>query len=102
MKKTKKTLAVVLSVMLAVCFTAPAFAAWEDEEDEGPNMMADALFLRPFGMASTLLGAGFFIITLPFTAITGSTDKAAEKLISKPARFTFNRPLGGSTSEENW
>ena len=67
MKKTKKTLAVVLSVTMLVCFSAPAFAGWEEEEDEGPNMMADALFLRPFGMASTLIGAGFFIITLPFT-----------------------------------
>jgi len=35
-----------------------------------------------------------FVITLPFSIPTKSVDKAAQKLIVDPAKYTFVRPLG--------
>lgn len=57
-------------------------------------MVVDAVVLRPLGLAATVLGAGVFVISLPFTLPSGSVGDAAEELVAKPARYTFQRPLG--------
>ncbi len=40
------------------------------------------------------LGAGVFIIALPFTLPTGTVGTVADKLVIEPFRFTFQRPIG--------
>ena len=40
------------------------------------------------------VGTAVFVVTLPFSIPTKSVDKAAQKLIVDPARYTFVRPLG--------
>jgi len=57
-------------------------------------MVADGLLLRPGGVIATLLGTVVFVVTLPFSIPTKSVDKAAQKLIVDPAKYTFVRPLG--------
>jgi hypothetical protein len=57
-------------------------------------MLVDVIVLRPFGIAATVLGAAVFVVSLPFTLPTRSVDKAAQKLVVDPAKFTFVRPLG--------
>jgi hypothetical protein len=41
-----------------------------------------------------VLGTGIWVVGLPFTLISGSTEQAAQKLIVEPAEYTFTRPLG--------
>ena len=57
-------------------------------------MIADGLLLRPGGLIATLVGSAVFVITLPFSIPTKSVEKAAQKLVVDPARYTFVRPLG--------
>jgi hypothetical protein len=65
-----------------------------DEQITTENMVADALIVRPLGICATILGVGFFIISLPFSALGGNVKEAGKKLIVDPAKFTFARPLG--------
>ena len=64
------------------------------EDVSAEAMIADGLLLRPAGIAATVLGTAVFVVTLPFSIPTKSVDKAAQKLIVDPARYTFVRPLG--------
>ena len=57
-------------------------------------VVVDGLLLRPGGVLATLLGTVVFVVTLPFSIPTKSVDKAAQKLIVDPAKYTFVRPLG--------
>ena len=54
----------------------------------------DLLVARPGGLAATALGAAIFVVGLPFTLISGSTEQAAQTLVVQPANYTFSRPLG--------
>lgn len=63
-------------------------------EPTAEAMLADAFVVRPFGIAATVLGSVAFVVSLPFTLPTRSVDKAAQKLVVDPAKFTFARPLG--------
>ena len=55
---------------------------------------ADAVVGRPLGVLGMVLGTAAFVVSLPFTLASGSSDEAAEKLVRAPTRFTFKRPLG--------
>ena len=71
----------------------PAFAVPGDEPGGG-EMMMDALVARPIGLATTAVGVVAFIVTLPFSALGGNIDNAADKLVLGPGRETFVRCLG--------
>ncbi len=73
-----------------------AFASQEDEPGAG-TMAMDALVARPFGFVITAVGAATFVVTLPFSALGGNVDKAADALVLGPARTTFVRCLGCRT-----
>jgi len=67
-----------------------------------PNASAvavDAVLGRPLGLATTLAGTGVFLVTLPFSAASGSVHSAGWGLVGRPAGWTFNRPLGRSKPE---
>ncbi len=55
---------------------------------------ADAAIVRPIAFASTVVGSAFFVLSLPVTAPLKKTKPVAESLVIKPARATFQRPLG--------
>jgi len=74
--------------------TAPAAFAGPEDEPTGGEMMVDALVARPIGIATTAVGVAAFIVTLPFSALGGNVDKAADKLIVEPGREAFVRCLG--------
>ena len=71
----------------------PAFAGPEDDPSAS-EMAADLLIARPAGAVVTTLGAAFFVVSLPFSALGGNLDSAAQTLVVKPARETFVRCLG--------
>jgi hypothetical protein len=60
---------------------------------------ADALIGRPVGLATTIVGTGTFVLTLPFTIPSRSVDTAAWGLVGRPGGWTFVRPLGRSDPE---
>ena len=95
--KCKKTLIflIVLSLMMVPCSGLAAGAPEEDDPQvEVAQMAVDALVARPLGIVSTVLGIGLFVVSLPFSALGGNTDKAWNAMVVRPAKFTFTRPLG--------
>lgn len=69
------------------------------EEITGEEMIADAVFLRPLGLASLVIGTVAFVATLIFTVPMQQVDEAGHQLVVKPAKYTFARPLGQPYSE---
>ena len=57
-------------------------------------ILVDGFLLRPAGVLATMVGSLAFVVTLPFSIPTRSVDKAAQKLIVDPAKYTFVRPMG--------
>ena len=54
----------------------------------------DVVVMRPVGVAATAVGAALFVGTLPFTVVTGTWREPAYRLVYRPMKFTFKRPLG--------
>ncbi len=91
-----RRIAAALGAALVVSLSAPAAAQEADTVlgDRGSDMAADLLIVRPLGIVGTVIGAGLFVVSLPFTLPTGSTGDAAREMIGEPFEYTFNRPLG--------
>ncbi len=62
--------------------------------EEFLDLGMDVLVLRPLGALSTLVGAAFFVVSLPVTVAAEQTEIAKEVLIDTPFQETFGRPLG--------
>jgi hypothetical protein len=91
----KKTATALLALVLCVTMAVgPALAAAEEEDYSPEAMLVDAVFLRPMGLVATCFGSAVFILTLPFTIVSGNTSGVGEKLVGDPLRYTFQRPLG--------
>jgi hypothetical protein len=89
----------LLVVVLFLCATSLVHTAEDSymartEDVSAEAIIADGLLLRPAGIVATVVGAAVFVVTLPFSIPTKSVDKAAQKLIVDPAKYTFVRPLG--------
>lgn len=82
------------AALLVGALNAPLAYAGPEDEPSGAEMMVDAVVARPIGLATTLLGAVVFVVSLPFSALGGNIDGAAEKLVLDPGRETFVRCLG--------
>ena len=89
----------LLMVVLFLCATSLVHAAADSytartEDVSAETIIVDGLLLRPGGLVATVVGTAVFVVTLPFSIPTKSVDKAAQKLIVDPAKYTFVRPLG--------
>jgi hypothetical protein len=72
---------------------------WDKPSPGPPSSLVvatDALIGRPLGLATTIAGTGVFIVTLPMSLGSGSTDEAAWGLVGQPGGWTFVRPMGRS------
>lgn len=58
------------------------------------SMTADLLIARPLLIAGTAVGAGVFVLTLPFSILGGNLPEAAEALVLEPGAAAFVRCLG--------
>ena len=91
---------VLIMAMLLLCATSLVHAVESTYTAKGGNdvsaesIIADGLLLRPAGVLATIVGSALFVVTLPFSIPTRSVDKAAQKLVVDPAKYTFVRPLG--------
>jgi hypothetical protein len=96
----------LLVAVLFFCATSLVHAAEDSymprsDDVSAEAIIADGLLLRPAGIVATLLGTVVFVVTLPFSIPTKSVDKAAQKLIVDPAKYTFVRPLGQIESDKS-
>ena len=95
-----KLLTYVFAVLLAISniassSTASAMNYYDDAgKPTGGEMLADTVLVRPLMLVGTAVGIVTFVITLPFSALGGNVDEAAETLVYEPAKYTFVRPLG--------
>jgi hypothetical protein len=91
----KRSLVLIVLPFLLLTFTAaPAFAQDEDDPAEMLYILIDFAAARPAGLGITILGAAFFLVTLPVSAALQEHEKIMRVFIIEPAEFTFLRPLG--------
>ncbi len=85
-----KNVLIITMTILFVLTSTVAFA----QEDKGIAMVGDTFLVRPLGIATTIVGAVVFVVSLPFSLLGGNVDEAGHDLVAAPAKFTFARPLG--------
>lgn len=92
----KVTIFLVVGTLIFVPFGASTLAQdlLQDEDASAAKMIVDVLVARPLGLIATAVGIAVFVIAFPFSAAGGNTEAAYQKLILKPAKYTFERPLG--------
>ena len=86
----------LVAVMIG-CLLLPEALMAQQAVDESPNefaMVGDLLVARPIGAVMTLAGAAVWVVSLPFTLLSGHASEAAGTLILGPAESTFMRCLG--------
>ncbi|MGB7755270.1 MAG: hypothetical protein WBL23_04310 [Salinisphaera sp.] len=83
-------------VVLSLVVANPALAAGGGDAStpSAAAMAFDAVVVRPVSLVATVAGTGLFVVSLPFSLLGHNTDKAGERLVAEPAKYTFTRPLG--------
>lgn len=96
--KKKSLVFLIVAVLLFTWVASPVLAKEKQsitgEDRNAVSMMFDLVILRPLGLAATVVGTAFFVVSLPFSVLGGNTGEAAKKLMVEPAKYTFTRPLG--------
>jgi hypothetical protein len=96
-KIVKKSLVLAVAASLLLISFGPAAVAQVYSESEPPTggaMIFDLCVVRPVGILATAVGAVFYVVSWPFSALGDNTDVAGQKLVQEPAAYTFKRPLG--------
>lgn len=97
-----------LSLALALTMALPSLAAVAEVSQgnasgdpvydvQGPPafaMIGDLVIARPLLIAATAVGAGLFVVSLPFTALGGNVGAAGKALVVDPGKAAFVRCLG--------
>lgn len=91
-----RTLALVATLTLGAM--SPGLASANEGFDDSPSaagMAIDLLVVRPVSLVATVLGAGLFVVQLPFSLIQFEAPREpAKQLVVNPFRYTFSRRLG--------
>jgi hypothetical protein len=87
--KTKTITALFVAISM-VATSTPCLA----QQNEPLTMIADTVVVRPLCFAATAVGSVFFVVSLPFAAMSKSVKKTAHTLVVSPAKATFTRPVG--------
>ena len=86
-----KSISIVCALTFGLLSVAPAYGAVERD----PTAVGiDAVVGRPLCFAATIIGAGIFVATLPFSLTSHSVKSSAKVLVGTPGKATFVRPLG--------
>ena len=89
------TIFLVAALLIAVPGTSALAGEYNSSSTgSGAGMIVDFFVARPLGFLSTITGTAMFIVSLPFSALGGNVDDAANEMVVIPARYTFLRPLG--------
>ncbi len=84
----------MLSLPAAANTNASGNPEYEVDAPPAFAMVADVVIARPLLIAATLVGAGLFVVTLPFTALGGGVGRAGQALVVEPGKAAFVRCLG--------
>lgn len=99
---TIKILASILFIFaLNINHSFAASYAYADEEVTDGDILAEWL-VRPVGMIGTVAGFATFIVGLPFSVTSDSTEESYEKLVKDPFEYTFHRPVGHYSRDKNY
>ena len=93
----KKSLSIFMIFVLLIAplvSTALAEEYFEREDPTGSMMIFDFIVVRPIGIAATVIGSVFYVVSLPFSLLGDNSGEAGEALVKDPAAYTFKRPLG--------
>ncbi|HSR10482.1 MAG TPA: hypothetical protein VLS90_03490 [Thermodesulfobacteriota bacterium] len=90
----KKAMVSILFLAMVFSISAPAFAQQVREDMKDRQIFSDVLFMRPLGLAATVIGSAVFVLSLPFAIPSRSVEAVAQRLVVDPAKFTFTRPIG--------
>ena len=99
LKSTFRSLVVAMSVALFAAAPIVAQAQTVTDRPTGLEMGADAVMVRPLTLVATVIGAGLFIVSLPFSALGGNVGEAGSTLVGTPFKSTFLRCLGCSQEQ---
>jgi hypothetical protein len=83
--------------LIITCMLLPQMLWAQDAIDDSPNefaMVGDLLVARPVGLVLTVAGTAVWLVSLPFTLLSGHAGEAAGTLIGGPVETTFMRCLG--------
>lgn len=83
-------------LVLALVLAFPSIG-WSNTIEESPSalaMSADALFVRPVMLVTTLLGGVIFVVSSPFSGLGGNIGESWNVLVEQPFDTTFVRCLG--------
>ncbi|MAT92527.1 MAG: hypothetical protein CME59_07990 [Halioglobus sp.] len=86
-----------IAAMLIACMMLPQALWAQDAIDDSPNefaMVGDLLVARPLGLVMVAGGTAVWLVSLPFTLLSGHAGEAAGTLIGGPVETTFMRCLG--------
>ncbi|WP_263261380.1 multidrug transporter [Pseudomonas sp. RIT-PI-S] len=109
--KPFRVLAFILALVVALpCLSADLEVAqtnssgdpvYDVQAPPGYAMIGDLLVARPLLIAATVIGAGVFVVSLPFTALGGNVGAAGKALVVDPGKAAFVRCLGCTESGYN-
>jgi hypothetical protein len=92
---------IIQIVCAAAVGTAALTPAQAKAHTDSTGVAMDAVVGRPLGLVATVLGSAIFVVSLPFSATSGSIKPAAEALVVRPPKDTFSRPIGDLHSVKN-
>lgn len=86
-----------VATLVIACMMLPQALWAQDAIDDSPNefaMVGDLLVARPIGLVMVVGGTAAWLVSLPFTLLSGHAGEAAGTLIGGPVETTFMRCLG--------
>ena len=86
-----------VAAMLIALMMLPQTLWAQEAIDESPNewaMIGDLVVARPIGLVMVVGGTAAWLVSLPFTLLSGHASEAAGTLIGGPVETTFMRCLG--------
>lgn len=88
----------ITSALVALLAVSPVSLAngsnTVEEEPSALAMTGDLVLVRPFMLATTVVGSAVWLVSLPFSLAAGNSMQAADTLVVGPAANTFFRCLG--------
>ncbi len=86
--------AVVLGIVVAGAPSQACAESFGDTIYRGTEVTYDVLILRPLNAVATLLGSGFFLISLPLVVPFEGIDTSWDVFVYAPYEYTVLRDLG--------